>query len=222
MATKTFAQLKSESDNRNLVRKTLQAVCFLAPTSAALPDALTDTSGALQELPKDYWPVGLVTPDGYAFAADTTKEDVDALGYSQPVRSDITKVAKSIEVTVLETLKKNVQGLIRGMDMSSVKAGTNGEVTFDEPGMPTFTEYRMIVISQDGPADSEWLVGRGYPLVKLSEIPEEVWNSSDATQCKLKFDVFPDPKLGTSCRHYIAGTGAVKYKDALGYTQPAA
>ncbi|MBS6101826.1 MAG: hypothetical protein KH751_04325 [Actinomyces sp.] len=218
MAAKTFAQLKAESDNRNLVRKTLQALAFLAPVSTGLPTALTDQAGALQELPEGYWPIGLVTPDGYSFTADTTKEEVDALGYSQPVRSDITKVAKSVEVTVLETLKRNVQGLIRGMDMSQIKAAASGEVTFDEPDMPAFGEYRLVIISQDGPADAEWLIGRGYPLVKISEIPEEVWNSSDATSVKLKFDVFPDPKLGTSCRHYIAGNAALKYKDALGYS----
>lgn len=219
MASKTFAQLKAEADNRNLVRKTLQAVAFLAPVSAELPESLTDDTGALQALPKDYWPIGLVTPDGYSFTADTTKEDVDALGYSQPVRSDITKVAKSVEVTILETLKRNVQGLIRGMDMSQIKADeTTGAVVFDEPDMPTFQEFRLLIISQDGPADSEWLIARGYPLVKIAEIPEEVWNASDANSVALKFDVFPDPELGTPCRHYIAGNAALKYKDALGYT----
>lgn len=217
MSGKTFAQLKTEADNRSLVRKTLQAVAFLAPVSAELPDALTDETGALQALPKDYWPIGLVTPDGYTFTADTTKEDVDALGYSQPVRSDITRVAKGVQVTVLETLKRNVQGLIRGMDMSQVKANAQGAVTFDEPGMPVFEEFRLLIISQDGPADNEWLIARGYPRVKLAEVPEEVWNSTDANSVALNFDVFTDQDLGTPCRHYIAGNAALKYKDALGF-----
>lgn len=216
MAGTTFDALKKASDNRKLVRKTLQAVAFMAPTSVQLPAALTGADGALVEL-TGYWPVGLVTPDGYTFAADTTKEDVDALGYVEPVRSDITKVAKSVEMTALETFKRNLQGLLLGRDMSTVTAAESGEIVYDEAAMPTFDEFRLVIIGQDGPAEESWLMGRGYPLVKLKEIPEEVWKSSDPIQSKLSFDVYTDQEIGTPCRHYLAGTGAKKYKDALGY-----
>lgn len=214
----SFAAIKQAADNRKLVRKVLQAVAFLAPTSVDLPASLTDESGALQALPTGFWPVGLVTPDGYTFAADTTKEDVDALGYVEPVRSDITKIARTVEFTALETYKRNLQGLIHGRDMSTVTpAATSGEIVFDDPSMPTFDEFRLIIIGQDGPATEEWLMGRGYPLVKLKEIPEEVWKSSDPTQSKISLDVFSDPTLGTPCRNYLAGTGAKKNATALGY-----
>ena len=196
MADSTFDSLKTSSDNRNLVRKTRAAIMFLAPTSATMPAALMTAAATLTALSADWWPVGLVTPDGYTFASDTSKEDVEALGYIEPVRSDITKVAKSIEVTAYESLKRNMQQLIYGVDLSQVKqSATTGEVKFDEAPLPSQEEFRALIISKDGPASDQWIVGRGYPLVKLSELPEEVWNSSDATSVKLKFDIFTDPAL---------------------------
>lgn len=213
----TFSAIKQGADNRKLVRKVLEAVMFLAPTSVALPASLTDETGALQALPSGFWPVGIVTPDGYTFAADTTKEDVDGLGYIEPVRSDITKVAKTIEATALETFKRNLQGLILGRDMSTVTPLASGEIVYDEASMPVFDEFRAVIIGKDGPASEEWLIGRGYPLIKLKEIPEQVWKASDPIQAKLSFDVYTDQTLGTPCRHYLAGTGVTKYADALGY-----
>ena len=214
----TFDSLKSASDNRNLVRKTKGALMFLAPTSAALPESLMSGPAELAALPSAWWPVGLVTPDGYTFAADTTTEDVEALGYIEPVRSDITKVAKSIQVTVYETLKRNVQQLIYGVDLSSVTQDTTtGEIHWDEAPVPMQEEFRALVVSQDGPASDQWLVGKGYPLVKLAEVPEETWNASDAVQLQLTLNVFTDTTLGTPCRHYFGGTGPLKHKDALGF-----
>ncbi|CED90621.1 hypothetical protein [Actinomyces succiniciruminis] len=215
----TFDTLKSSSDNRNLVRKTKGALMFLAPTSAALPEKLMETPTSLVQLPTEWWPVGLVTPDGYTFAADTSTEDVEALGYIEPVRSDITQVAKSIQVTVYETLKKNLQQLIYGVDLSSATQDpTTGEVHWDEAPVPAQEEFRALIVSQDGPASDNWLVGKGYPLVKLAEVPEETWNSSDAVQLQLTLNVFTDTTLGTPCRHYFGGTGPLKHKDALGFT----
>lgn len=217
MADTTFAAMKQKADKRKNVRKILQAVAFLAPTSVDLPATLTGTNGKLQELPSGWWPVGLVSPDGYTFAADTTKEDVDAMGYVEPVRSDITRVARTVEMTALETYRKNLLGLIHGRDMTGVTPKEGGEISFDDPSMPTFSEFRLLIIGQDGPADEEFILGRAYPLVKLKEIPEEVWKASDPASVKLSFDVFTDPALGTPCRHYMAGTGVVKYKDAMGF-----
>lgn len=217
MTDTTFAALKKGADNRKNVRKVLQAVAFLAPLSVNLPETLTSAQGKLQSLPEGFWPVGLVTPDGYTFAADTSKEDVDAMGYVEPVRSDITRVAKSVEMTVLEPHRKNLLGLIHGRDMTGVSVKNTNEIVFDDPNMPVFSEFRLIIIGQDGPADEEYLLGRGYPLVKLKEIPEEVWKASDPVSAKLSFDVFTDPELGTPCRHYLAGTGVAKNKSALGF-----
>ena len=87
--------------------------------------------------------------------------------------------------------------------------------------MPQFSEFRLVAVMADGPADNEWLLGRGFPRVKLASVPEEVWSSSDPVKFDLELDVFTDTALGTPCRHYIGGTGALTHLDAIGFTKSA-
>jgi len=104
----TFQTIQQEADNRNLIRKIQRAVAFLAPTSVELPTTLFEAGGTLVDLKAAGWlPFGLVTPDGYEFGRDVSKEDVSALGYASPVRSDVTEVARSVKMTALETGRKH-------------------------------------------------------------------------------------------------------------------
>lgn len=221
MAETTMSAVMATADDRSLVRKVLRAVAFLAPTSVALPTKITGTTGALEALPVGWLPVGLVTPDGYTFGNEVEKEDVDALGYASPVRSDITRSVKQITFTALQTGVKHMTELFYGVDLDDVEQDTVGEVVFDEPELPVGAEYRLLVIAADGPADKEWLLGRGYPLVKLANLGEEVWGREGALQREVTLDVFTDDTLGTPVRHYIGGTGAAAASTALGYDQAA-
>lgn len=215
----TFAELQNSSDTPSLVRKIQRAVAFLAPLSEDLPDALTDASGALVALPAGYLPVGIVTPDGYRFTRDIEKEDVDALGYASPVRSDITRVPRQVVFTALETGKRHLMELKYGVDLTATTQAASGEVTFDEPDLPIGQEYRLLVIGNDGPAGNEWILGKGYPRVKLAGVGEEAWSKEGALTHEITLDVFADDDLGTPVRHYYAGTGAAAASAVLGYTQ---
>ena len=211
MATTTIAALKKKYNRRGNVRKGLNAVAFLAPTSVDLPDALTDAGGQLKELPAGWLPVGLLTKDGMVFSADASVEEVEALGY-----------VESVKFSVLEPYRKHLQQLVYGVDLSQVKADKDtGEIVFDEAPLPLLEEFRLLTIMSDGPADDEWLVGRGFPRVKLGTIPEEAWKSSDPVQFDLELSVFSDEVLGTPCRHYLGGTGAIKHLDAIGFEKAA-
>ena len=219
MATTTIAALKKKHNRRGNVRKGLNAVAFLAPTTVDLPDALTDTGGQLKELPAGWLPVGLLTKDGMA---DASVEEVEALGYVESVRTDLVKAPKTVKFSVLEPYRKHLQQLVYGVDLSQVKADKDtGEIVFDEAPLPLLEEFRLLTIMSDGPADDEWLVGRGFPRVKLSTIPEEAWKSSDPVQFDLELSVFSDEVLGTPCRHYLGGTGAIKHLDAIGFEKAA-
>lgn len=216
----TFETIRQGADNRSLVRKIQKAVAFIAPKSVDLPESLFDTVGSgLKDLKADGWiPLGLVTPDGYTFSGEREKEEVDALGYATPVRSDTTKVPRTISMTLLETGKKAVEELKRGVDLTGVtQDATTGEVVFDEPALPVDREYRLIVIGADGPADEEWIMGKGYGAVKLSESGEETWGQEGAVSSEITLDVFTDDEVGTPVRHFLGGTGALKHKTVLGY-----
>ena len=217
MAETTMAALQQEYDNRGLVRKIQKAVAVLAPVDVDLPEAITGDNGAVLELPEGYLAVGLVTPDGYTFGREVEKADVSALGYASPVRSDITTVTRSITFTPLEHGRRHMKELALGVDLSTTTQAASGEVVFDEPDLPISAEYRLLVIGSDGPADNEWVLGRGYPRVKLANSAEEVWGGEDALSQELTLDVFTDDDLGTPIRHYLGGTGAQKAADILGY-----
>lgn len=214
----TVAELQAENDNRGLIRKVVRAVAFLAPVSVDLPETITDENGELDTLPEDWLPVGIVSPDGYTFGSDIDKDEIDALGYASPVRTDIMSVVRTISFTPLEYGRRHMLELTYGQDLSGVEPETGGEITFDEVDLPINAEWRLLVIGDDGPANENWLLGRGYPRVKLGERAEEQWQKEGALSQELTLDVFTDQDLGTPVRHYIAGTGAEKHAEVLGFT----
>lgn len=217
----TFDTIRQDSDNRNLVRKIQKAIAFLAPMTVALPTTLFGAGGALIDLKTIGWlPVGLVTPDGYEFGRDVSKEDVTALGYASAVRSDVTEVARSVTMTALETGLKHMLELTLGTDLTATTQSlANGELVIDEPDLPVGKEYRLLVIGSDGPAANNWILGRGYGSVKLASTDSQKWGTGDPVQQALTFDVFTDSVVGVPVKHYIGGTGAVANKVAMGFTQ---
>ncbi|SEI44716.1 hypothetical protein SAMN04487917_101340 [Arthrobacter sp. yr096] len=215
----TFETIRQDADERALIRKIQRAVSFIAPVSVDLPETLFSGAGTLIDLKTAGWlPLGIVTPDGYDFGRDVNKEDVSGLGYASSVRSDVTGVARSIKTTLLETGRKHVLELLYGTDLTGTTQNTTtGEVIFDEPDLPVDREYRFLVLGEDGPADENWILGRGYGRVKLSATDAQKWGASDALQNSITLDVFTDDEIGNPVKHYLGGTGAVKHKTTLGF-----
>ena len=156
MATTTIEALKKKHNRRGNVRKGLNVVAFMAPSSVDVPAAITEGTGQLKELETTWLPVGLMTKDGVKFSTDVSKEEVEALGYLEPVRTDVVKAPKTVTVTVLETLRKNLQSLVYGVDMSQTKANKDGEITFDEAPLPAFDEWRLLTAPR---TTSGWWAG---------------------------------------------------------------
>lgn len=215
----TFPELKNSSDNPSLVRKILEAVAFIAPEGAPEITALTDATGALQAIPATYLPCGLVTPDGYTFGSDTETADVEALGYAQPVRRDVTGQTRTVQFTALETYRRQLLELAYGMDLSGVEQGTNGEITFDHPDRPLQRYYRLLIIGRDGAGSGEWFRGKWFPRTSITDFPEEVWSSNDPTQYQIQVSTYVDDEIGTGERDFIAGAAALANKAKLGFTQ---
>lgn len=216
----TFHELQTQSDERKLVRKIQKAVALIAPRTVDLPEALFSAPGQLVDLKAAGWlPLGIVTPDGYEFARDVETEDIDGLGYASPVRTDVTRVPRSITATLIETGRKHVNELIYGTDLSTATQDpATGEVVFDEPDMPANREYRLLLLGQDGPADEEWVLGKGFGTVSLTAGGGGTWGQEGAVSSEVTLSVYADDELGTPVRHYMGGTGALKYQDVLGYT----
>src|SRR5690625_4813438 len=176
----TVAELQAEFDNRGLIRKVTRAIAVLAPISVDLPETLTDETGELKELPADWLPVGIVWPDGYTFGADIDKDEIDALGYASPVRTDIMSVVRSITFTPLADGIVHMLELNGGQDLSGITPSAGGGITFDDADLPINAEWGRLGIGDDGPAPDNWVLGRGYPRVKLGERTEEQWQKEGA------------------------------------------
>jgi len=203
----TFSELKAQADNVGEVRKILEAVAFWFPMTVPVPTSITSTDKSLLAMPDGAVPLGIVDKEGYKFAAEVEKSEVDAFGYASPVRTDIDKAPKTIEFTLLQDGRRQVAELVYGMDLSGITPGSNGEIVFDEPPVPTLVEGRIILLGRDGIGTSEQFRGRCYPRTKLANIPEEAWTAENPIKYPLKLDVLPDVELGTPCRHYLGGKG---------------
>ena len=220
----TFATLMQDADNRGLVRKVKRALGFLAPPTVDLPTALTGPDSLPIDLKTAGWlPVGIVTPDGYRFGRDVTRDEVDALGYASFIRTDVMRVARQITFNPMEFGKRNLLELRYGQDLSAVQAALDsGEITWDEVDLPVDAEWRFLVVADDGPAAKNWIMGRGYGAVKIADSGEESWGQEGAISPEITLDVFVDDELGTPVRHYLGGTGAKASVDILGFTTAAA
>lgn len=221
----TFDTIRQEADNRAFVRKIQKAVAFLGPMSVDLPESLfmAGTTELIDLKATGYLPVGMVTPDGYTFGREVNKEDVNALGYASPVRSDVTSVPRSVSFTALENFKRHMLELKYGANLSATTQalGANGEIIFDEPDLPIGEEYRLLVIGSDGPALANWILGKGYGTVKLAGTGDESWGQEGALGQEYTLDVFNDEGTGSPVRHYIGGTGPAlaDNRTALGFNQ---
>ena len=218
----SFATIQAEADERSLVRKIQKAVAFIAPMSVELPEAITGADSLPIDLKAaGFLPVGLVTPDGYNFGREIESEDIDALGYAAPIRSDTTRVPRSVSFTVLEKGRKHMLELVYGTDLTGVTQGVNGELVIDEPDLPVDAEWRLLIVGSDGPAVNNWILGKGYGAVKLNATGEEVWGREGAVSQQLTFNVFTDDEVGVPVKHYFGGTGA-KASTVLGFTKATA
>lgn len=218
MTTTTIEALKKKYNKSKNVRKALNVLAFVAPLTTAVPDALTDAGGALKELSADWVPLGIFTTDGGEITPDVTVDDVDGLGYAEPVRSDLTKASKSIKLNIFELFRKEMLSLVHGIDLSQVKANSaTGEVVFDDPLLPSIPERRLLIIAADGPADEEWLMGWVFTRVKLVSMPTISLKASDPIAGDLEFKAFADETAGTACRNYYGGSAALKHRDITGF-----
>ena len=216
----TFDTLRQESDDRTLIRKIQKAIILLRVSTEALPTTLFGAGGSLIDFKAEGWlPVGMITPDGIEFGRDITEEDVPAFGYSSAQRTDVTEVARSFTFTGLEHGRRHMLELSYGTDLSAVTQNqATGEVVFDEPEMPVNQEYQALVLGSDGPADNQWLLGRAYGAVKLSNTDSQKWASSDPLTTPITMKVLTDAETGVPLRHFMGGTGALKAKATLGFT----
>lgn len=215
----TFAEFQADNENTKAVRKILGAVLALAPEDAAPIASISGADGlTVSALPAEYWPVGLLTPDGITFDREVSTDEVEALGHASPVREDIESAARRLSFSALEVLRKGVRELAEGVDLSGVEVSATGEVTYDIPDLPLQRYYRAVVIGFDGSPESPHFDGIFYPRVSVTSFPSEQWQKSGARTAEIGMTAYADPELGFIQRNFHAGAGFQAIAGDLGWT----
>lgn len=219
----TITEMRQASDHRQLVRKIRRAVAFMGKIDdVELPEQITQEDGRLIDLRDLGWfPFGLVDRDGYTFSKEISKSQVDALGYTDPIRKDVETIERTVQMTLLQWGQRKIQELVDGADYSGIQPKANGEIVYDEPAVPLYEDYRLITIGEDGRISENWLMGNGYPLVQLGTSDAISWNQENSVAQNITLDVMVDPALGTPKRNYLGGTALGKHQDLLGWGTPA-
>lgn len=186
-------------------------------TASGVSVTVTGAGSSLLALATAWFPIGICDPKGWEHTANTTKDEVDSLGYAQATRSDITRVVKTVKFTAQESFRKNLMQLMYGLDLTNVTKDANGEIVYDHPALPLASEYRLLVIARDGAPGSEWYVGRGYYRTKVVDLPGSTWTEKGALDAAVTMDVLLDTASGSAQRDYVAGPGALAAATALGF-----
>ena len=208
----TFATQKASFDDANNVRKALEGFLVLRKKAEgkAIPDALSGADGQPIDLKAEgFFPVGMVTTDGFTLNRGRETEGVEAFGYADEVRVDTTKAPKTISTVALEADKRELLEMVLGQDLSAVQADANGEVVFDEVSIPLDIEYDAVLLTRDVQKanGADYFRGCGFPRLALTGDSEESLNASSARETPLEFRILTDNELGTPIRHYMFGEG---------------
>lgn len=221
MAATTFPALVTQSSGN--VRKALAGGVLIAPITAAIPASLTamDTGTppkpVLQTL-TGFSSLGLITTDGAVFSKSITTSEVDAWGIGDPVRTDMQKKVTTLKVTGLES-NKNTLATYYNVDPSTlVPNATTGELTISETGALTTIYYRILVLSQDGAAGSEYWVARLLPRASMTAVGDLVMaNGDNDVRYDMTFTAYPDAVTGVSVQTTYAGPGWLANKTQAGF-----
>ena len=216
MTTTTWAAIRSQ--HTQLARKALEGSAFLAATSATAITALTTGSGAsLQTLPAGYSDLGVLSTDGTQFGRDVSSIDVTGWGYTDPIRSDVSKDTDTIKVLCKET-NVHTLGLYTGAAESSIVAlATTKETIIDKPALPPSRFYRLLVLARDDSDGGDVYIGRFFPRVRVSDFGSQSWqNSADGLQYEVTLTSFVDSTIGYSARWLVGGPGWQSLQTAMG------
>lgn len=218
MTGTTFGALVTT--NRANVRKALKGGVLIGPMSATLPTALTSTSTpVLSALTGWSGSLGYITSDGAVVGDDETTADVKAWGEVYPVRRDVTEKTSTVKVAGLETNKLTI-ATRAGVDPSALTPDeTTGELVVTDSTSSTPLTWRVLVLSQDGPAGGEFWIGKLMPCAGITALGSQTFASgSDPVEWDMTFTAYADAVAGFAVKTFYCGPGWLASLSAMGFS----
>lgn len=217
----TFDALVTKSTAN--VRKALKGGVLIAPISTALPASLTIDSPTTPGTPvlqtlTGFVSLGYIADGGAVFTENIQSADVQAWGLLEPVRRDITSDVTELKVTALESNKETLATYYQIDPASLTPDATTAELQIPKQVSPVAIYYRVLVISQDGAAGSEYWIARMMPRASITGLDNISLDSAkDPISYGMTFTAYTDPVAGYAVMTYYAGPAWKTNKTGAGF-----
>lgn len=219
MAT-DIGKLEVARHQRELILKPKRMHIFGMPMSVDPITHITEGPGSqLAELPKDAFDFGLMLKDdSITLTRETEKDEINAISYSNPVKSDIIKDISGLQFTGLETNRYNIENNL-GVDLSAMEANPEtGEVAFDQPAIAEIRQLRYLLVAQFNQGVDRIYLGRLLYCGEVAEMAEQTLSDAGgALTWPTKVNAMVDPDHGVSVRHFFGGPGWDRVLEDAGF-----
>jgi hypothetical protein len=204
-------------DNR-LVRKHGTQILAIADYATAFPTTLwetgSDTFVVPKALPTGYRDMGYISTDGIQNSSDVSTSDVQAVQTTNPVRSDIDSIVKTLQVTLLEA-SAWVQGLAHGLPVSEWPEDKTAAYEYLDGDRSDFPYYRLLVLTQDGVGADAFYRIEGAFRAKVTDIGDRSLQRSDAEMFQRTFTCYQDSQFGATTVTSSTGVGDTDIPDSV-------
>ena len=222
MVDMTYASVDGRKPGN--VRKALRGSVFAAPTSSAALTTLTvDSVGSpgtptLNALPAGYEDMGTLSDAGAVLARAVSASDINAWGYLEPVRRDITSDVSTLQLVGLETNKQTLAVYFQVDPSTLVPNATTAELEIAKPVTPTAFYWRILVLGVDQVDAGEIYIARFLPKACLTSIGNMSFDSAnDTINYDLTLTAYVDDVLGYADKTFLGGAGWQSLKTSMGF-----
>lgn len=200
------------------VRKAQQGTILLGKHPIA-PDVTTlAATGGQIAIPASYESVGWIGEEGLTFGMDQEVSEVPAWGSSSFIRRDIRRTDQTLAFMALET-KRLTKELTTGLDLSATMMDPEtGEVVITHPDRVRSQYWRVLALGVDGDGDGRYYLGKWFSKMSVTERDEEAWSDGDDPLAYgVTMGSLSDSAIGTPCREFLFGPGALAAAEAMGW-----
>lgn len=210
--------------NASHIRKGKKVGVFCADMETAIPAAFTtggETSTPITLVELTGWePIGLLRKDdGVSMGRERETSTVEAIGFNDPVREDVTTDRFSASIVALETRKTTIEKYLN-VDLSAIVPDTDsGEIRFPQPTDLALIRNRWLFIAQDGAGtDTVWW-WRVFTAGTVSETDDQNLAASDEPwMWPMTIQSQTDATLGYGVLHGWGGPGFKSRLATMGFT----
>lgn len=219
MAT-SVGELEVSRHQRELILKPNRAHIYGMSMEIDPIEYITEgTNSQLAELPDGAWDFGLLLKDdSITLTRELEKSDINAIGYSNPVRSDFISDIAGLQFTGLEANRYNIENNL-GVDLSQMVVDSDtGELAFDQPAVTAIRQQRYLTIAQFNTGDDRIYLGRLFYAGEVSEMGEQTISDGEGSLTwPTTVNAMVDTEHGVAVRHYFGGPGWNRVLEDAGF-----